>query len=103
MSKQLDFMFRLYIAGDTQNSMQALVNLTHFCQTYLADLYTIEVLDVFKEQSRALQDSVFMTPTLIKMTPEPVIKIVGTLSQTDILLQTLGLSDFMYDSNRFKK
>ena len=94
MSKQLKFIFRLYIAGDTQNSMQALVNLTHFCQTYLADRYTIEVLDVFKDPSHALQDSVFMTPTLIKMTPEPMIKIVGTLSQTDILLQTLGINVF---------
>ena len=102
MSKH-EFMFRLYIAGDTQNSMQALVNLTHFCQSYLADIHTIEVLDVFKEPSRALQDSVFMTPTLIKLAPEPIIKIVGTLSQTDILFQTLGLSAFQYESTRFKK
>ena len=94
MSKQYEFKFRLYIAGDTQNSMQAVVNLTNFCQTYLADRHTIEVFDVFKEPSRALEDCVFMTPTLIKLDPEPKIKIVGTLSQTDILLQTLGLGSF---------
>jgi circadian clock protein KaiB len=83
--------FRLYVAGDTQNSMQALANLTHICRTHLADRHEIEVVDVFKEPAQSLQDSIFMTPTLIKLSPLPMIKIIGTLSHTPILLQALGL------------
>ncbi|MES2500474.1 MAG: circadian clock KaiB family protein [Pseudomonadota bacterium] len=85
------FKFRLYVAGDTQNSMQALANLTKICQTYLVHSHEIEVLDVFKEPDLTLKEGVFMTPTLVKLSPSPMIKIVGTLSQTQIILQALGL------------
>ena len=85
------FKFRLYVAGDTQNSIQALANLRKICQTYLADSHEIELLDVFKEPSLTLEQGIYMTPRLVKLSPSPVIKIVGTLSQTDIILQTLGL------------
>jgi circadian clock protein KaiB len=47
-------------------------------------------VDVFKEQRRALEDRVFMTPTLIKLGPSPMHRIVGTLSQTPSVLQILG-------------
>jgi circadian clock protein KaiB len=87
----IKFKFRLYVAGDTQNSMQALANLRKFCQTYLADDYDIEVIDVFKEPCQTLDAGIFMTPTLVKLSPFPVLKIVGTLSQTEIILQALGL------------
>ena len=93
MSKKNEFKFRLYIADDTQNSMQALANLNNFCQTYLADRHEIEVLDVFKNPLSALQDSIFMTPTLIKFSPLPVIRIVGTLNQTEVIKQTLGIGN----------
>lgn len=92
MSESEVFKFRLYVAGGTQNSMEALANLTDFCHTYLMDRHEIEVIDVFKECAKTLQDEIFMTPTLIRILPSPVLKIVGTLSQRHILLQTLGLS-----------
>lgn len=91
MSQLPETVFRLYVAGDTQNSMQALANLRKFCNTYLADSHEIEVLDVFKEPSQTLADGIFMTPTLVRLSPSPTLKIVGTLSQTSILLQAFGL------------
>ena len=48
-------------------------------------------MDVFKESKLALAEGIFMTPTLIKLSPSPMRKIVGTLTQT--VLQTLGLED----------
>ncbi|MES2547157.1 MAG: circadian clock KaiB family protein [Pseudomonadota bacterium] len=85
------FRFRLYVAGDTQNSIQALANLKKFCQVYLPDSHEIEVLDVFQESCQTLEDGIFMTPTLVKLSPFPMIKIVGTLNQSNIILQALGL------------
>lgn len=90
MSQEI-FKFRLYVAGDTHNSLQALTNLTHFCRTYLAERYEIEVVDVFIDPYKSLEDSIFMTPTLIKLSPSPILKIVGTLSQTQVLQQVLAL------------
>ena len=81
------YKFRLYVAGDAQNSMLARANLRQLCDTYLADRYEIEVLDVFSEQKRALEDAIFMTPTLLKLAPAKERRIVGTLSNTqDVLL-----------------
>jgi circadian clock protein KaiB len=85
------FKFRLYVAGDALNSAQALANLTALCRAHLPDRHEIEVVDVFKEPKRALAESIFMTPTLIKLAPSPARRIVGTLSQTQTVLQALGL------------
>ena len=86
------FRFRLYVAGDADNASQAVANLGALCREHLADRHEIEVVDVFREPKRALADGVFMTPTLVKLSPAPIRRIVGTLSQTDPLLHALGLT-----------
>jgi circadian clock protein KaiB len=91
MSRSPRFKFRLYVAGDTENSAQALSNLTALCGKHLANRYQIELVDVFREPIRALEDRVFMTPTLVKFSPVPIQRIVGTLSQTQSVMQALGL------------
>ena len=91
MSRKGMFRFRLYVAGDALNSAQALTNLTALCRAHLRDRHIIEVIDVFKDPQRALDDGIFMTPTLLKLAPLPIRKIVGTLSQIESVLQVLGL------------
>jgi circadian clock protein KaiB len=91
MSRRAQFKFRLFIAGDAANSSLAVANLTALCREYLPDRHEIEVVDVFREPKRALAEGIFMTPTLIKLSPSPVRRIVGTLSQTQPVLQALGL------------
>jgi circadian clock protein KaiB len=91
MSRPAQYKFRLYVAGDALNSAQARANLAALCQTHLAGRYQIEIVDVFKEPQRALADAIFMTPTLVKLTPLPERTLVGTLSQTQTVLQALGL------------
>ena len=91
-SQRAKFKFRLYVAGDAQNSAQAIANLTALCRAYLQDRHNIEVVNVFKDPKRALTDGIFMTPTLVKLAPTPAPKrIVGTLSQTQPVLRALGL------------
>lgn len=85
------FKFRLYVAGDAQNSAQAVANITLLCRTHLAGQHEIEIVDVFREPKRALADGILMTPTLVKLEPSPSRRVVGTLSQTSVLLQALGL------------
>ncbi|MFZ3321243.1 MAG: circadian clock KaiB family protein [Usitatibacter sp.] len=91
MSHPTKFKFRIYVADTTQNSEQAIVNLNAFCRNHLAGRHEIEVVDVFREPKRALADGIFLTPTLVKFSPSPVRKIVGTLSQVVPVLQALGL------------
>jgi circadian clock protein KaiB len=85
------FKFRLFVAGDTPNSTEALGNLTVLCDICLPDRHEIEVVDVFREPGRALAEGIFMTPTLLRLEPGPVMKIVGTLSNTQVVYRALGL------------
>jgi circadian clock protein KaiB len=91
MSRRALFKFQLYVAGDAPNSTQAIANLAAFCRTHLLDRYEIEIVDVFREPKRALAKGIFMTPTLVALTPPPIRKIVGTLSHTQTVLLALGL------------
>ena len=86
------FRFRLYIMGDTQNSIEAVANLTALCHTHVRDRYEIEYVDLSLHPERALADGIFMTPTLIKLAPSPTRMIVGTLSKTQPVIQALGLN-----------
>ena len=85
------FKFRLYTTGDTQNSTEARFNLAAICKHHLPDQHEIEIVDVLKDPARALEDGVYMTPTLIKLAPSPVQKLFGSLSQTETVLAALGL------------
>jgi len=90
MSKHA-FKFCLYVAGNAQNSSLAISNLNALCREHLPNRHQIEVVDVLREPKRALSESIFMTPTLLKHAPGPACRIVGTLSNPNVVLQTLGL------------
>lgn len=91
MTGRTKFKFRLYVAGDALNSAQAISNLAALCREHLEGRHEIEVVDVFREPNRALADGILLTPTLVKLGPPPIRRIVGTLSQTQPVLQALGL------------
>jgi circadian clock protein KaiB len=91
MSRRAHYKFRLYIAGDSGNSALAIQNLNSICQMHLPGRYEIEQVDVFLESKRALADLVVMTPTLIRLAPLPMCRIVGTLGETKTVLSALGL------------
>ena len=84
--------FRLYVAGSSPHSSLAIANLEEIGKTFLKGNYTIEVVDVMKEPLRTLEDGVFVTPTLVRLSPEPVCRIMGNLSDQKILLAALGLA-----------
>jgi len=91
MKKAAHFKFRLYIAGEASNSVQALANLKALCHELLPERHEIEVVDVLIHPKRALADGILLTPMLVKCSPGPVRMVVGNLSQRETVLQTLGL------------
>jgi circadian clock protein KaiB len=91
MKRLPHFKFRLYIAGAGPHSSLAIVNLKAICAEHLPDRHDIEVVDVLLEKRRALADGVMLTPLLVKVSPAPTVKILGTMSFADPLLEALGL------------
>ncbi len=93
MNRPARFSFRLYVAGDGPNSTQAIANLRAVCHELLSGRHDIEVVNVLREPQRALEDGVLLTPTLVKLSPAPVRRIVGSLNQREPLLHALGLPE----------
>jgi circadian clock protein KaiB len=91
MNQRVSFKFRLYIAGSSPNSAKALANLKALCREVLDNRHEIEIVDVLKEPTRALEDGVLLTPMLVKFSPGPVRKIIGSLNHREPVLQALGL------------
>jgi circadian clock protein KaiB len=91
VSRHPYFKLRLYVAGDAPNSAQAIANLGALCRAHVSDRHEIEIVDVLREPKRALADGVFMTPTLVRLGPAPVVRITGTLSVAQPIMHALGL------------
>ena len=85
------FKFRLYVAGDASNSLAARANLHAICRRHLPERHDIEIIDVFVVPDRALNDGVFLTPTLVKLSPSPTRQIVGNLTDEASVLLAIGV------------
>jgi circadian clock protein KaiB len=83
--------FRLYVAGQSPKSLQAIANLKKLCEGHLAGHYQIETVDLIENIERARDDDVLAIPTLVRRLPAPVRKIIGDLSNTNRVLAGLRL------------
>lgn len=85
------YLFKLYIAGQTARSEIAVSNLRKICEQHLANQYEIVVIDVLDQPSQAETERILATPTLVKYYPPPVRRIIGDLTDTQKVIQALGL------------
>lgn len=86
-----EWILRLYVAGQTPNSLTAFENLKKICDEHLEGKYRIEVIDLLKNPQLAKDHQIIAVPTLIRKLPVPVKKIIGNLSNTERVLVGLDL------------
>jgi circadian clock protein KaiB len=77
---------RLYVAGQSPKSVQAIENLRRVCEEHLAGRYRIELIDLVEHPKLARGDEIIAVPTLVRRLPEPLRKIIGDLSDTEQVL-----------------
>lgn len=82
---------RLYVAGNTPNSIAAFANLKEICEKHLGGRYQIEVIDLLENPTLAKGDQIVAIPTLVRKLPYPVKKIIGDLSNRERVLVGLDL------------
>jgi circadian clock protein KaiB len=82
---------RLYIAGHTPKSIEAIKNLRQICDANLMGRYQIEIIDLLQNPQLARGDQILAIPTLVRKLPEPVKKIIGDLSNTERVLVGLDI------------
>ncbi len=82
---------RLYVAGQSPKSLRAYANLKDLCEQHLAGRYEIEIIDLVEQPSLARSDDNVAIPTLVRLSPAPLRKIIGDLSNTERVLVGLRL------------
>jgi circadian clock protein KaiB len=85
------YILKLYVAGNTPNSVQALRTLKNILEEEFKGVYALKVIDVLKNPQLAEEDNILATPTLSKVLPLPVRKIIGDLSDRERVLVGLDL------------
>jgi circadian clock protein KaiB len=85
------FVLRLYITGNTPNSIKAVANIKMLCEEVLRGRYEMKVVDIYQDPSQASEDQVVAIPTLVKTSPLPRRRLVGDMSSRERVLAGLGI------------
>jgi hypothetical protein len=80
---------RLYVAGRAPNSLSAIANLRSVLPKAGVPV-VVEIVDVLNEPARALTDRIVVSPTLLRVAPMPVVRVVGNLSDLGAVRRALG-------------
>jgi circadian clock protein KaiB len=82
---------RLYITGTRPQSARAIQNIKELCDRRLKDHYHLKVIDVYQEPEQAIEQQVIAAPTLVKMSPKPMRRLIGDMSDKAKVLSGLDL------------
>jgi circadian clock protein KaiB len=85
------YVLRLYIAGQTPNSVTAIANMKRICEKELKGRYVLDVIDLYQQPQLAQGEQIIAVPTLIKKLPPPLRRIIGDMSNTERVLVGLDL------------
>ena len=88
---QRRYYLRLYIAGVTPRSRRTVENLQRICSEHLQEPFDLEIIDIYQQPELASVDHVVAAPTLLKIAPLPLRRIVGDLSNERRVLHGLSL------------
>jgi len=86
------YVLRLFVTGTTSRSQRAIANMHRICEELLAGRYDLEVIDIYQQPEATRDLQVIATPTLVKILPEPLRRIIGDLSDREKVLAGLNLT-----------
>ena len=85
------YKLRLFVTGSTPRSTRAIANMRKICEENLSGRYDLEVVDVYENPDATRELQIIATPTLVKILPEPLRRIIGDLSDKERVLAGLNL------------
>ncbi|NGZ07270.1 MAG: circadian clock protein KaiB [Magnetococcales bacterium] len=85
--------FLLFITGRSSIGDRALANFRTLANTAYPDNHELEVIDIMRHPGRAEEYRILAAPTLVRLSPGPMLKIVGDLSAVERLRQILGMPE----------
>lgn len=85
------YIMRLYIAGKNATAQRAIDRLDKIRDEYLSSDCSLDVIDLLDNPEMAAEDQIFAVPTLVRLQPLPIRKIIGDLSNIDKVLSGLDI------------
>lgn len=87
--KKAGLQLRLYVAGNAPNSLYAIARIRMICEDHVHCVLDLEIVDMLADPHRALADGIIVTPTLLKLRPLPVQRLIGGLGDTQQVMRIL--------------
>jgi circadian clock protein KaiB len=85
------YVLRLFVAGSTLRSQRAISDVRRICDEHLAGRFDLEVVDVYAHPEATRDFQIVATPTLVKVRPEPLRRIIGDLSDHPKIVRSLNI------------
>ncbi len=82
---------RLFVAGATPRSRQAILRVGELCASELKNRCDLEVIDIYQQPGLARENQIVATPTLIIKFPPPLRRFIGNLTNITGLFVELDL------------
>jgi circadian clock protein KaiB len=82
---------RLYVAGATARSRQAVLRVRELCANELKGDCDLKVIDIYQQPALARTRQIVATPTLVIEFPRPMRRFIGNLLNTTGLAGELAL------------
>ena len=73
------YILRLFVAGASDRSREAVRHVRQLCATELKDQCRLEVIDIYQQPALAQANQIVATPTLIQEFPRPLRRFIGSL------------------------
>lgn len=87
------YVLRLYITGASPNSIRAINNIKSICEKYIKGKYELDIIDIYQQPLVAQSEQVIALPLLIKLSPLPLKRLIGNMSDTEKVLKGLELTE----------
>lgn len=81
---------KLYVTGKTSRATEAIRKTSEIVDHFLTDA-RLEVVDILERPDLAERDRIIATPTIVRVSPPPIRKVIGDISDPHTLLNGLGL------------
>jgi len=88
----LHWELRLYVMNWEPRSAAAMANLKQLCEQYLVGKYKIRVVDLIKTPHRSQEDQILAIPTVVRRSPLPEKRVIGTLSNAEAVAVALEMA-----------
>jgi circadian clock protein KaiB len=85
------YVLRLYVTGQTPRSLASVENLKRLCEKYLKGRFRLEVVDIYQQPALAAEGQIIAAPTVIKLMPLPLRRLVGDFSDQHRVVLGLDL------------